>query len=155
MTTLPTDSDERKDIPMATGFLDYFPAAIAEAAKLSKVGNDKHNPGEPLHHARGKSMDHADTILRHLAERGTVDTDGIRHSVKVFWRAGALLQQELEDEEGAPLARGARLPVPAYHGPATRARERALSLAQLRGETQDYTPAFHSFDRYPPGMEPR
>lgn len=93
---LPTDSDARKGIPMATGCLDYFPGALAAVAQLSKVGNDKHNPGEPLHWAREKSGDHADTILRHLAERGTVDTDGVRHSVKVAWRALALLQIELE-----------------------------------------------------------
>jgi hypothetical protein len=62
-----------------------------------------------MHHARGKSTDHADCILRHLIDRGTVDTDGIRHSAKVAWRALALLQLELE-EAGAPLARGARLP---------------------------------------------
>lgn len=110
-TVLPTDSEERKGIPLATGVLDYFPAALAEVARLSKVGNDKHNPGEDLHWARGKSMDHADTIVRHLVERGTIDKDGIRHSVKVAWRALALLQEELEREEGAPMPRGARLTV--------------------------------------------
>lgn len=107
-TTLPTDPAERKGIPMATGLLDYFPAALMEVARLSKAGNDKHNPGEPLHHSRGKSNDHADTIVRHLVDRGTIDPeDGIRHSVKVAWRALALLQEELEREDGAPLARGA------------------------------------------------
>jgi hypothetical protein len=60
-----------------------------------------------MHHARGKSTDHADCILRHLIDRGTVDTDGIRHSAKVAWRALALLQLELE-AEGAPMARGAK-----------------------------------------------
>lgn len=105
--TLPEDSDERKDLPLASGVLDYFPAALMEVAHLSKVGNDKHNPGEDLHWARGKSMDHADCILRHLVDRGKVDTDGISHSVKVAWRALALLQQELE-AAGAPMARGAR-----------------------------------------------
>lgn len=104
---LPTDSAARKTIPIATGVLDYFPAALAAIAELSRIGNDKHNPGEPLHWARGKSSDHADCIMRHLAERGTVDTDGLSHSVKVAWRALALLQEELE-AKGAPLARGAR-----------------------------------------------
>lgn len=37
-------------------------------ALISKEGNDKHNPGEPLHHARGKSMDHGDCLLRHLMD---------------------------------------------------------------------------------------
>lgn len=105
--TLPTDSAERKDVPLARGVLDYFPAALAAVARLSKVGNDKHNPGEDMHHARGKSTDHADCILRHLTERGTYDTDGILHDVKVAWRALALLQETLEVLEGAPLPRGA------------------------------------------------
>ena len=108
-TSLPTDSKDRKDIPMARGLLDYFPAALAEIARLSKYGNDKHNPGEELHHAREKSSDHADSLLRHLMERGTPDPSGFSHTVMVAWRGLALLQEELE-EAGAPLARAARLP---------------------------------------------
>jgi hypothetical protein len=104
---LPLDSSARKDIPLAAGVLDYFPAALAAVAELSRVGNDKHNPGQPLHWARGKSKDHADCIMRHLIERGTVDADGLSHSVKVAWRALALLQEELE-AAGAPKARGAQ-----------------------------------------------
>ena len=104
---LPTDAKERKKIPIASGVLDYFPAALAEVAKVSQVGNDQHNPGEELHWARGKSMDQADTLVRHLMERGTFDTDGVRHSAKMAWRALALLQLELE-AAGAPKARGAR-----------------------------------------------
>lgn len=107
LATLPTDSQERKDVPLARGCLDYFPAALAEVARLSKHGNDKHNPGEEMHHARGKSSDHADCIMRHLAERGIADTDGFLHDVKVAWRALAMLQEALE-ARGAPLARGAR-----------------------------------------------
>lgn len=105
---LPTEAATRKQIPIVRGCLDYFPAALAAVAELSRVGNEQHNPGEPMHHARGKSTDHADCIVRHLMDRGTVDTDGIRHSVKVAWRALALLQEELE-KAGAPLARGAKL----------------------------------------------
>ena len=109
-TALPTDSAGRKAVPLASGVLDYFPAALVEVARVSKAGNDKHNPGEPLHHARSKSTDHADSLLRHLVDRGKVDEEtGQRHSAEVAWRALALLQQELEDEGLAPLARGARL----------------------------------------------
>jgi hypothetical protein len=112
-------SAQRKNIPITSGVLDYFPAAIAEVAYVSYVGNEKHNPGTSLHHARGKSMDHADCIARHLVERGTIDVvklpDGrefqVRHTAYVAWRALALLQEELE-AAGAPLARGARLPEP-------------------------------------------
>ena len=106
---LPTDPQERKSIPLTSGVLDYFAAALIEVAKVSHQGNLQHNPGQPLHWARGKSTDQADTLVRHLLERGTVDTDGMRHSAKLAWRALALLQLELE-AEGAPLARGARLP---------------------------------------------
>lgn len=105
LTVLPTDPQVRKAIPVATGCLDYFPAALCEIAKLSKKCNDQHNPGEPLHWARGKSMDHADTLIRHFMERGSYDTDGMLHTAKVAWRALAMLQQELE-AAGAPIARG-------------------------------------------------
>ncbi len=93
---LPTTAADRKATPIATGVLDYFPLAIAEIARLSKAGNDQHNPGQPLHWDKSKSTDHPDCLLRHLIERGTLDTDGQRHSAKVAWRALALLQTELE-----------------------------------------------------------
>lgn len=97
--TLPTDRQERKDAPMARGLLDYFPDALAAVAHVSFVGNEQHNPGQPLHWERALSTDHADCIVRHLAERGTIDTDGLRHAAKVAWRALALLQTELEEAE--------------------------------------------------------
>lgn len=103
---LSTDSGERKEIPLVSGCLDYFPDALAAVAANSHAGNQKHNPGQPLHWSRGKSSDHADCLLRHLVERGTVDSDGIRHSVKVAWRALAMLQEELESELGLPVSRG-------------------------------------------------
>lgn len=95
-TLLTTDKTARKNQPVARGVLDYFPLAIAEIANVSFVGNQQHNPGEPMHWARGKSNDHADCVVRHLMERGTVDEDGLRHSAKAAWRALALLQEELE-----------------------------------------------------------
>lgn len=95
---LPTDPGVRKDMPISTGVLDYFPLAIAEVARVSKAGNEQHNPGEPLHWDRTKSLDHADCIPRHLIDRGALDTDGMRHSAKLAWRALALLQTELEQE---------------------------------------------------------
>lgn len=89
----------RKERPMARGLLDYFPDALMEVAHVSFVGNEQHNPGEPLHWAKEKSTDEADTIIRHLIERGKLDTDGLRHSAKVAWRALALLQRELDAEQ--------------------------------------------------------
>ncbi len=99
--SLPTDAKARKGIPIATGFIDYFPDAIAAVAELSRIGNDQHNPGKPLHWDRSKSTDEGDTLMRHFIERGTLDADGVRHSAKVAWRALALLQKEIEAERKA------------------------------------------------------
>ncbi len=93
--SLPRDPKARKGIPITTGLLDFFPDAIAAVAVCSIAGNEQHIPGQPLQWAR-KSSDYADCIARHLIERGTVDTDGIRHSAKLAWRALAMLQLELE-----------------------------------------------------------
>lgn len=95
---LPTDPKQRKNTPIARGVIDYFPDALAAIAEVSRVGNDQHNPGQPLHWAKEKSTDHADCIVRHLIERGTPDVDGLRHSAKLAWRALALLQIEIESE---------------------------------------------------------
>lgn len=106
LPTLPEDAADRKAVPLVSGLLDYFPAALQAVAAISKVGNDQHNPGEPLHWARGKSTDEADALLRHLVDRGLIDTDGARHSAKLAWRALALLQKELEAAGEAPVSRG-------------------------------------------------
>ena len=97
-TRLPV-TPERKTFPVATGCLDYFPAALMAVAEVSYVGNEQHNPGQPLHWDRSKSTDEADALMRHFLERGTRDDDGMRHSAKVAWRALALLQKEIEAED--------------------------------------------------------
>lgn len=99
-TGMPEDSQSRKEIPLLSGLFDYFPAALAAVAHHSYIGNQKHNPGLPMHHARDKSSDHLDALLRHVAER---DLEG------AAWRALAALQEQLE-AEGAPVAIGARFP---------------------------------------------
>jgi len=94
--TLAKVDPDRKAHPVARGVLDYFPDAIMAIANVSFRANEQHNPGEPMHWAKEKSTDHADCIARHLIDRGTLDTDGLRHTAKVAWRALALLQTELE-----------------------------------------------------------
>jgi len=94
------NSEQRKDTPLFSGCLNYFPLALQEVARLSKAGNDKHNPGEPLHWSRDKSNDHADCLARHLLDIGKIDEeDGFSHTVKVAWRSLALLETELEKRE--------------------------------------------------------
>lgn len=102
--SLPTEAKARKDVPIATGVVDYFPLALASVAELSRLGNEQHNPGQPLHWDRSKSQDEADALMRHFVERGTFDTDRIRHSTKVAWRALALLQKEIEASNSSKAA---------------------------------------------------
>jgi hypothetical protein len=99
---LPTDPKARKELPIATGVLDYFPRALAAVAECSLAGNRQHHPDKPLHWDRSKSTDESDALIRHFLERGTFDTDGIRHSAKVAWRALALLEKEIERQSAVP-----------------------------------------------------
>jgi len=96
-TTLPEGTD-RKNFPIATGLLDYFPDAIAAVSQLSAHANEQHR-NSALYWDRSKSEDEADTLMRHMMQRGTLDTDGMRHTAKVAWRALALLQKEIEAEK--------------------------------------------------------
>lgn len=107
-SVLPVDAKKRKGIPLCTGLLDYFPNALAAVAEVSRIGNEQHNPGQPLHWDRSKSQDEDDTVLRHWMERGTLDTDGARHSAKAAWRVLAFLQKEIEEQEGVPVSRGSK-----------------------------------------------
>ena len=93
---LATNHQARKLTPIFSGVLRYFPRALAAVAALSQIGNEQHNPGTPLHWDRSKSGDEWDALTRHLLEVGTFDTDGVRHSVKVAWRALAGLEKEIE-----------------------------------------------------------
>lgn len=93
---LTTNAQARKNTPIFSGVLRYFPRALAAVAAVSQIGNEQHNPGQPLHWDRSKSTDEYDALARHLLEVGTFDTDGVRHSAKMAWRALAGLEKELE-----------------------------------------------------------
>ena len=98
-STLTINKEARKLTPIFSGCLRYFPRALAAVAALSQIGNEQHNPGTTLHWDRSKSGDEWDALTRHLLEVGTYDTDGVRHSAKVAWRALAGLEKELEDAD--------------------------------------------------------
>ena len=91
------EEDKRKQTPIYTGVLKYFPDAIAEISRVSYMGNKQHHPDKPLHWDRNKSSDELDALTRHLMEAGKIDTDGMRHSAKIAWRALANLQKEIEN----------------------------------------------------------
>lgn len=105
---LPTSSEERKQIPIFSGVVNYFPLALAAVARVSKRGNDKHNPGQPLHWSRDKSYDHADCIARHLVDVYTLDQATLEYedAQALAWRALAILQVLEEGRLGKPISRG-------------------------------------------------
>ncbi len=90
------EARSRKMCPIFSGVLMYFPEALKEVARLSKIANEQHNPGTEMHWDRSKSKDELDALMRHLIDAGKIDTDGVRHSTKVCWRALSNLQKELE-----------------------------------------------------------
>ena len=101
---IPKDSQKRKDSPVFSGFCKYFPKAMIAVSQLSKIGNDKHNPGLPLQWSKDKSTDHGDCIVRHQLEAGTIDPDtGLHHDVSVAWRAMAQLEVLLDALDEPPL----------------------------------------------------
>ena len=59
---------DRKNTPVTTGVLMYFPDALKEVAKASKAGNDQHHPDKPLHWDKSKSTDEYDAMNRHLID---------------------------------------------------------------------------------------
>lgn len=111
MSNLPTDAKARKDAPMYRGLLKYFPKALAYVAEVSRICNEQHNPGQPMYWAKEKSTDHGDCIVRHQCDAGTLDTDGVRHSGKIAWRALAQLETELEAAEAEQSTPGSIVPI--------------------------------------------
>jgi hypothetical protein len=88
---LPTDADARKKIPVHTGFIAYFPRAIAAVAQVSLTGGIQHGQTpETLHWDRAKSGDELDALMRHV-----IDEDW----PQVAWRALAHLEKHLESKE--------------------------------------------------------
>lgn len=104
------DSKQRKMMPVLTGFMDYFPDAIAAVSYVSYMGNQKHNPGQALHWARGKSDDHEDCVGRHLLRRAGVDQDNIDEMAEAAWRIMAALQLKIEKQFKLPPSPGSAPP---------------------------------------------
>lgn len=96
------EAKRRKATPVFSGVLAYFPDALEEVARVSRMGNEQHNPGQPLHWDRSKSTDEMDAGVRHIIDRArgiVFDTDGARHLAKAAWRMLAALQKEIEKEK--------------------------------------------------------
>ncbi len=101
-----TDSATRKLMPVASGVLSYFPDALMCVAWVSRAGNDKHNPGTPLHWDKSKSADEPDAEARHMLDsfRGLPPDPGLEplgelgHLASKAWRALAHLQRACDEE---------------------------------------------------------
>ena len=101
-TPMEDTAKERKETPIYSGVVKYFPRALEEVARVSHTGNEQHNPGEPMHWAKEKSTDEQDALMRHLTDHAKgeeYDTDGSLHLAKVAWRAMAGLERYLEWKE--------------------------------------------------------
>jgi len=127
--SLPEDDAGRKALPIWDGVVMYFPDALAAIAQVSKYGNDQHNPGEPLHWARGKSMDQMNTAFRHMLDHGVgnrYDDGGkTRHLAKAAWRILAALQLDIEGETPCPEATTSPTKKPTKSNPQSSKSERS------------------------------
>ena len=87
----------RKNTPVFSGVLKYFPNALKAVARASKAGNDQHHTDKPLHWDMSKSSDEYDAMIRHLLDHqeNPVDDDNVLHLAKVAWRALAGLERYL------------------------------------------------------------
>lgn len=106
---MPHSDKARKETPTHSGFRKYFPDAIAEVAKVSFIGGQKHMPGQPLHWQRNLSADQLDSADRHLTEfaSGTRrDSTGAHLLAQVAWRVLAELQLDIEREKAELAAKG-------------------------------------------------
>lgn len=125
--SLGRDHKARKGLPILR-VLGYFTAAVAGLARHAVRGNAQHNPGERLHWARGKSMDHDECIVRHSLdvldyqawlernpehpEREAVLTE-LEHEYDArLWRAAADSQEFYERFRGAPPSPSSKFTAP-------------------------------------------
>ena len=94
-------AQDRKNTPVFSGVLKYFPNALKHVAKCSKAGNDQHHPDKPLHWDMSKSKDEYDALTRHLIDHtiNPIDDDGVLHLAKVAWRALAGLERYLTNKQ--------------------------------------------------------
>ena len=102
------DAPRRKsEWPVWDYMFKYFPLAFLEEVRVAVLGNKQHNAGQPLHWARGKSMDQLNTALRHLFDYAKAKADGVTVPrdakgsaalAQAIWRLKAQLQLDLEEE---------------------------------------------------------
>ena len=86
---LPSAAEERKQIPVYSAFVRFFPRAIVAVTKMSMEGQRQHNAnGDSIKWIRSASSDDKDALMRHVLEEDWA---------KVAWRAMAILEKHLEE----------------------------------------------------------
>jgi len=86
------DSAERKRFPVYSGFIKYFPNAMAMVARISYDNNQKHSPGATeVTWNRAVSGDELDALCRHLIDKDWGN---------LAWRAMAQLEKAIEGGYG-------------------------------------------------------
>lgn len=114
-----TESALRKMQPVGTVVTEYFPKGLRGVAAVSWVGNEKHNPGQPLGWSEGKSTDHVDCLVRHRQDAVEPGSDGwdttelpdgriyqVRHAAAAAWRALALAELDAREHGMIRVIRG-------------------------------------------------
>lgn len=96
-----SESQRRKETPVYSGVLMYFPDAINAVARASYKGDTKHNgPNDgsrKIRWARRKSMDQEDCVVRHMMTPDEIDPEtGETHLTHAAWRVLAALQLQQE-----------------------------------------------------------
>ena len=81
-----SNSEQRKRVPIYTGFIKYFPDAIIEVTKQSTRGMLQHDT--PTWN-KDVSTDELDALMRHIIEEDWA---------AVAWRAMANLQRQCDEE---------------------------------------------------------
>jgi hypothetical protein len=89
--------------------MNYFPDALLLVAWVSRVGNEKHNPGQPLHWDKSKSQDEPDAEARHMLDYfrklppdpGLEELGRLGHLASKAWRALGDLQRACDEERAA------------------------------------------------------
>jgi hypothetical protein len=102
---LPTEDKARKEIPIWSFLMGYFPDALLAVVGVCVAGNRQHNPElapSDIQWSRGKSADQMNTAMRHQWDYGRgvkKDIDGQWHLAKAIWRLSAQLQLDIEAEQ--------------------------------------------------------
>jgi hypothetical protein len=109
------DYQQRKNVPVFSFLVGYFPRAIREIVRVCVAGNMQHNKEvEPtaIYWAKGKSTDQLNTAQRHMMDHaitGPFDEEPPEvqaliggptyHLAKAAWRIMAELENTIQKEE--------------------------------------------------------